>query len=409
MKTIVVIGGGASGLVAAIQAKTKDNKVIILEKNSTCGKKILITGSGKCNYFNDDFTIDHYRSTNIDLLEKIITEENKTKILHFFDSIGIIPKIKNGYYYPYSNQAITIKEALVLQASILNIDIKTNTTVENIEYISNKFIITTNNNTIKCDKLILSTGSKSAPITGSDGFSYQTLKKIGHNIINPLPALTPLNCEGNYFKEWNGIRTDVIIKMVENDKIIASSEGEIQLTNTGISGICTFQLSGRIIRGLKDGKKVKVQINFLPFLKYENINDVIKYIDDRNRNLPKRTISQLLDGILNYKLSNLLIKLSKINKDLNWNDLTNNQKIELSKKLCELTLEIKKEYSFEKSQVTSGGIPLNEININTMESLKQKNLYLTGELLDVDGDCGGYNLAFAWISGIIAGSNSKGE
>ena len=155
--------------------------------------------------------------------------------------------------------------------------------------------------------------------------------------------------------------------------------------------------------------KVEVSINFLPELNLNNTKEVVNFLNNRNNIVKNRTISELLDGLLNYKLVNLFLKLSKINRDTNWNNLTKEEKEKLSKYLYSFKLKIQNSYSFDKSQVTSGGIPLTEININTMESLKQKNLYLTGELLDVDGDCGGYNLAFAWLSGIIAGSNAKGE
>lgn len=409
MIKVVVIGGGASGLIAAIFAKNKNNEVIILEKNNNCGKKILITGNGKCNFFNEDFTINHYRSSDLDILERIINNDNKNKILSFFADIGVLSKIKNGYYYPNSNQAITIKEALVLQAKLSGVIIQNDTIVENIKYKKDKFIITTCNSTITCEKLILSTGSKAAPQTGSDGFSYKVLNNLHHKVITPLPALTPINCIGNFFKDWNGIRIDATVTMLENNRVIASSTGEIQLTNQGISGICVFQLSGRIIRSIYNGNKVKVVINFLPQIEYNTLSDIVTFLNDRNHKVKNRTISQLLDGLLNYKLVNLILKLAKINKDSFWHKLTYVEKENLCKYLCEFILDIDKNISFDKAQVCSGGVPLDEININTMESIKQKNLYLTGELLDVDGDCGGYNLGFAWLSGMIAGINSKEE
>lgn len=409
MTKIVVIGGGASGLVSAIHAKEKNNEVVILEKNNICGKKILITGNGKCNYFNEDFTINHFNSTNLNILKEIITPHNKDKILSFFNSIGIYPKIKKGYYYPNSNQAITIKEALVLEATLKGVIIKTNTTVENIEYKDNKFIITTNTSIITCDKVILSSGSNANPKTGSDGFSYQILKKFNHTIIPPLPALTPLTCKNYILKECSGVRTDATITMIENNNLISSVTGELQLTNTGISGICTFQLSGKILRSINNKNQVKVAINFLPQIEYNNINDVISFLDNRHITVKNRTISELLDGLLNYKLVNQLLKISKINRNNTWNQLSIKDKITLANNLSNLVLEIENTYSFDKAQVCTGGIALTEININTMESKKQKNLYLTGELLDVDGECGGYNLSFAWLSGIIAGTNAGGE
>lgn len=403
MKRIVVIGGGAAGLVASIFASQNDNEVILLEKNNVCGKKILMTGNGKCNYFNDDFAIEHYRSNNLNILEKIITEENKAKVLHFFDSIGIIPKIKNGYYYPCSEQALSIRDALVLQAKLVGVDIRNNVEVLDIEYKNNKFIITTSVGEIKADNVILASGSKAAPNTGSDGFGYEIAKKFGHTIITPLPALVQLQGIGNYFKDWAGVRSDVIISLYEDDKKIAEEAGEIQLTDYGISGICVFQFSGRVARGIAKLKTERVLINFLPWLAVKNIDDLVKWLTERNKKIKKRTIAQLLNGMLNHKLVNVLLNKCKIVKNKQWDDLTSEQKKAIATNFISFPLTIKGTNSFDKAQVCSGGIPLNEINIKTMESLKQKGLYLVGEILDVDGECGGYNLGFAWLSGILAG------
>lgn len=409
MKTVVIIGGGASGLVTSIKASNKNNKVILLEKNKDCGKKILITGNGKCNYFNEDFTIDHYHSSNIDTLSNIINKDNKELILNFWNNLGIIPKIKNGYYYPASNLAATIQNTLILEAKHHNVDIRTNTEVLDIDYKDNKFIINTNNDIIECDKLVLSTGSNAAPQTGSDGLGYKLLSKFNHTIIEPLPALVQLRSTGNFLKEWNGIRTEVKIRLYENNNLIKEEEGEIQLTDYGVSGICIFQLSGIVARGLYNNKEERLTIDFLPYLNTSSRKELVEYLDNRNNKLKDRTITELLEGMLNYKLINIILKQNKINNNKHWNTLSNKDKINICIYLKEFPLEILDTNSFNKCQVCSGGIPLSEININTMESLKQKNLYITGELLDVDGDCGGYNLSFAWLSGLLAGINISGD
>lgn len=406
MEKIIIIGAGASGLTAAINAKTSNNEVLIIEKNNQAGKKILITGNGKCNYLNETFEINNYKSNNKEILEKIINKDNKQRIITFFDKLGIMPKIRNGYYYPASNQAITIRESLVKECNINNIEIKYEEEVTDINYINNKYKITTKNNNYECDKLIISTGGMAAPNTGSDGFGYKILKEFNHTIIKPLPALTPLKCENN-LKELKGVRTDAILNLYENNKYIESSRGELQINEKEISGICTFQISGRAIRSINNNNKISVHINFLPSLEINNNEELINYIEKRNEKLEKRTISELLDGLLNYKIVNFLLKTNKINKDSKWNELKTIEKSNLVNSLINYEIKIINENSFDKAQVTSGGIPLNEININTMESLKQKNLYIIGELLDVDGDCGGYNLGFAWLSGIIAGNEVK--
>ena len=408
IKDIIIIGGGASGLIASIYAAKSGNKVTILEKNKTCGKKILITGNGKCNYWNSNQALDNYHTNNKKILEEILTKENQQELLKFFDSIGIIPKIKDGYYYPYSNQATSIQTSLIKEAEIQDVEIITETEVQNITKENDVFKIKTNNGTFIGNKIILSTGSKSCPKTGSDGIGYTLASYFDHSIIEPLPALVQLKANEKYLKEWHGIRSDVSVSLIENNKLIDTQIGEIQLTDYGISGICIFNLSGQISRGLYEKKKEQILINFLYPFKINNKNEFINWMNERNNKIINRNISDLLDGILNYKLINLILKISKIDRNKNWNNLNNNEKELLGTNLTNFILDITGTNSFETSQVTTGGIPLTEINSNTMESLKTPGLYIIGELLDVDGNCGGYNLTFAWITGYLAGSNIKG-
>jgi len=397
---IAIIGAGASGLACAISAAKKGNKVTIYEKNNKVGKKILVTGNGKCNYFNDDFNITKYNSSNIDILSNIINDNNKNKVLDFFTSIGIVPKVVNGYYYPVTNQATTIKESLEIEAKRLGVNIVLDTEIIDIEYEDNKYILITNNNNIKVDKVVLSTGSCASPNTGSDGIGYKFASKFNHSIIKPLPALVQLEGNEKYFKDWAGVRCDVNISLYENDKYIKSEYGEIQLTDYGVSGICIYQLSSYIIRNL-DKNKEEISINFLPWLDIE----IRKYLDNRNKLMPNRTISMLLDGLLNYKLVNLILNKNKIDSNLSYDELSNNDIENICNDLIMFKFKITGYKGFDKSQVASGGVPLTEININTFESNKQPGLYIIGELLDVDGMCGGYNLGFAWLSGIITGEN----
>lgn len=405
MKKIIVIGGGASGLVAAICAARSGKDVVILEKNNICGKKILITGNGRCNYYNEEQTIEHYRSNNKELVQKIINKENTEKIVKFFKSIGIEPKIKNGYYYPYSNQAVSIQNALLTETKNLNIEIKNNIIVNKINKENDKFIIYTNQGEFNSEKVIIATGSKAAPKTGSDGSGYQICKELGHTIIKPLPALVQLKGNEKYFKEWRGIRVDANIKAYENSNLLGEETGELQLTDYGISGICVMNLSGRIARGLNDKKQEFLTINFLHGLNILNESDFIDFMNKRNNIMKNRTICELLEGIINYKLVNILLKISNIKNNKNWSELIQNEKLDIARHFVKFKLDIKDTNSFDKAQVCSGGIPLTEIDLNSMESQKTKGLYLTGEILDVDGDCGGYNLTWAWISGMNAGYN----
>ena len=195
--------------------------------------------------------------------------------------------------------------------------------------------------------------------------------------------------------------------MYEDDKEIAQEVGELQLTDYGISGICAMNLSGRIAKGLNEKKQEYVKINFLSGLNIISMQDFNNFMNKRNNIMKNRNIIQLLEGIINYKLANILLRKSKIENNKHWNQISSKEKKNLAQNIIDLKVEIIGTNSFEKSQVCSGGIPLDEIDYNTMESKKVKGLYLTGELLDVDGDCGGYNLTWAWISGIIAGENVR--
>ena len=384
MKRIIIVGAGAAGMLAAIHAKSKDNQVILIERNTNCGKKILITGNGKCNYLNADFNISHYRSDNLEFLENIITEENKNLIISEFKKIGIEPKIKNGYYYPMSNTSISIQNALLLTLKQKGIEIITNTTITDIKKINNKFIL---NDKFTCDKLIIAAGSSACPKCGTDGTIYDALKPLGLKIKKPLPALVQLKSEGKFLKEWAGIRCDCELSLFENDKLIKKSIGEVQLTDYGISGICTFQLSSDCIRGLDSGKKEVIKMNFLP-----DIKDFDTFYLNRVKLLKGRNDIELFEGLINYKLLYVLFKHNKNIKEA----------------LTSFSLEITGYNGFDKAQVASGGIKLTEINDN-FECKNIKDLYIIGEILDVDGDCGGYNLAFAFLSGIIAGESIKND
>lgn len=400
--TTIVVGGGASGVVAAINAKTKDNKVIILERNNTLLKKLLLTGNGRCNYFNEKYSIDDYHSEDKNIVNEFISTENIAIAKDFFDKIGIVPKIKNGYYYPYSNQASSIKDILVNEVNRLKIEVVYDTYVTDIKK-KDKFIITTNKKEYISDNVIISTGSYAYPKTGSDGIGYEILKKLGHTIIQPVPALVQLESNSKYLKQWDGVRSDVYLELFEDGKYLSSEEGEIQFTNYGLSGICIFNLSHFISRGLLDNKKYLIKINFVPFIK----TLITPWMDNYSKLNPNKDIYELLEGFLNKKLIPIILKESKINSNSKYNELTNEEKVKLFNTLRHFKVEITSTKGFDNSQVCNGGVKLDEIDIKTMESKKIKDLYIVGELLDITGNCGGYNLTECWISSILAGQSIR--
>ena len=386
---IAIIGGGASGVIASIKA-SEIGDVTLFERNDKCLRKLLLTGNGKCNYWNSSITKDKYQTDNYNNLEKILTR--KEEVFNYLTNIGIYPTIKNDLYYPYSGTSYSIKE--ILDNKLSKVNIIYNAKIDNIKK-EDKFIITVNNKEYIFDKLILSTGSCATPKTGSDGSGYDILKKFNHTINTPLPALVQIKTNGSYLKDWSGLRVDANIKLYVNDNYIKEESGELQLTEFGLSGICIFNLSSIISKSLYQNKKVKLSINFFKEDFYSFMEQRSKMIDD--------SLSLQIESIFNYKLSNIFFKLSKINKDIKWQDLSKEEKIIFSNLVNNFEVTVIGTNDFDKAQVATGGLSLNEINPQTMESIIIDNLYITGELLDVDGICGGYNLSFAFITGYIAG------
>lgn len=407
MERIVVVGGGAAGLISAIYAKKDDNEVIVLERNSICGKKILVTGNGRCNYFNEDQDLKYYNSNHKELLEQMMNPTNIQTILDFFKQIGIVPKIKNGYYYPSSNQASSIRNALVIEALRLGVQIKYDTLVGEITKVKKRFLLKLDQDQIEADKVILATGSKAAPKTGSDGNGYGLAEKFDHSIIEVVPSLVQLRSEEAYLPLWNGVRTDARLFLLEDNILVQEEYGEVQLTDYGISGICTFNLSSKVSRGLLNHQEEVVRIDFLPQIEIDNYKEFLTYFEHRAEFLVNRNMMQLLEGMLPEKLVEVILKKSHIDLNETWSQLETPEKKALYQNLKLFEIPITGVNSFDRAQVCSGGIPLIEINPLTMESKKEKGLYLVGELLDVDGCCGGYNLSFAWISGMIAGKGAS--
>jgi hypothetical protein len=389
MSKVIIVGGGASGLVCALNSKTNSNEVVILERNNTPGKKILMSGNGRCNYFNNDQNINKYHS-NSNKINDIFTKENVNRVLEYFDNLGIKHVEKNGYYYPYSNKSETINNTLIKECEKKGIEIICDYEVTSVKKENDKFII---NDDIEGDILVLSTGSM-AGINYDIFYGYDFLDEFNLDTIRPLPSLTKLVCEGSFFNKWNGIRTKAKVSSYDNDILLKEESGELLLTDYGISGICVFNISRDIVRLIDDGKTPIVKINFLEDISLEELF---------NKDL---TIKETLDRVLDEKLVDVIINKYHISKDKRYNDLNNEEKNDLRHGLYEFELNIIDYKDFKSSQVTQGGLSLDEVDDN-FEVKNVDKLFVIGELLDIDGDCGGYNLTSAFLTALKASDKIK--
>lgn len=399
---IAVIGGGAAGLVASIIAGRAGAEVIIYEKMNRVGKKILATGNGRCNYTNMNLSLDCYHGKHIDIADKVLNFFGLEKTLGFFEDLGIYPYIdESGKVYPNSLQASSMVDVLRYEAERYNIKEITEFEVKELRHNKDKFSIIGSDGSYYADKVILCCGGKSSPQLGSDGDGYKLAEYFGHKIIEPFPALVQLKLKGSYFKRITGIRFDGIVKGMTDKGIIREEEGEILFTEYGISGPPILQISRMVLDVMNKGEKAYIYVDMFPSL---NKNDLYDILSARFSRIGHKALEDSLIGFINKKL--ILPVLNEAgfeNKDLKCGNLNKRDIYKIIDILKSWRFEVTGHNTWQQSQVTAGGIDLSGVIPETLESKKVKGLYFAGEILDVDGDCGGFNLQWAWSSGYTAG------
>lgn len=403
MRKVIVVGGGASGLVAAISAARNGAHVTLLEQKERIGKKILSTGNGRCNLTNTYMDSKCFYGDDTSIVSTVLKQFGTEETTRFFEDLGVVLKERQGYIYPYSDQATTIVDALSLELNTLNVSVVTNTCVIDIQKLDSCFSVTTLNRQYLGDAVILATGGKAAPVLGSDGKGFELAQKLGHHISNVVPALVQLRGVGTYFKQIAGVRTQAKVSLYVEQQLVASDTGELQLTNYGISGIPVFQISRFAGKACANQKKVSAEIDFMPHMEEPDFNEFMK---KRIVAHGEKTAEDFLIGLFNTKIGMLLLKEAKIPTKIRIKDIYD-EKLNHFIFLCKhFRIEIAGTNDFEQAQVCAGGVKTSEIHPNTMESIYVKNLYITGEVLDIDGICGGYNLQWAWATGFLAGKNA---
>lgn len=405
MNKIAVIGGGASGLMAAVAAAQEGAQVCIFEHKDRVGKKLLSTGNGRCNFTNMNQEPIYYYSENVLFPWGIIKRFDARQTIAFFLKLGIYSKNRNGYLYPQSDQASAVLDVLRMEVKRLGIQIKTEAKCKDIRPGKDGFVIDTEAGEFSAGKVILAAGSKAAPVSGSDGSGYLLAQKLGHRMIPVLPSLVQLRCKENFYKGIAGVRVEGRVSLYVDGKCQAKEQGEIQLTNYGISGIPVFQVSRYAAIGLHENRQVTVVLNFMPDFTEEQF---LAFLKNRIETRPLKTAEEFLTGLFHKKLSDLWIKLAHLERAKAMEDCTEEEVGHLAHLIQNFRTEITGTNSFEQAQVCRGGIDTKEVCPDTLESLLVPGLYFAGEILDVDGICGGYNLQWAWSSGYTAGKEAAG-
>ncbi len=415
---VLIIGGGPSGMIAAISSsQDKNNEVILFEKMNMLGKKLLITGKGRCNITS---SIDiHEFIQNITGNGKFMYSafENFTNddIIKLLNKNGVKTKVERGNrVFPASDKSIDVRNALERELKTRNVKIKLNTKVKSILADDNKAvgIELEGGEKVYADKIILATGGKSYPLTGSTGDGYIMAKKLGHTIITPKGSLVPLTSKDNDVKSLQGLslrNVKIILKDIEKNKKIYEDFGEMLFTHFGVSGPTILSSSAHLLRyknseELMKNDKIKLFIDLKPALTNEQLDLRIRRDFDENKN---KQFKNSLDKLLPKKMIEVIIKRSKINEEKKINEITKEERRNLVELLKNFEVNINGFRPIEEAIVTAGGINVKEIDPKTMESKLIKNLYFAGEIIDVDAYTGGFNLQIAYSTGYVAGKSNE--
>jgi len=392
---IAIIGAGASGLFSSILLSSKGFEVTIFEKNNKVGKKLLATGNGRCNITNQNISLSNfYSNSNISLIKNQIQDFSYGYCKEIFNKMGIeFKQGQNTRMYPLSLSSSSVVDILEYEALKEGTKIELNSEIVDIRYEKNQFVL---NNTKRFDKLIIATGSVAMPKLGSSESGYQFAKKFKHKIVAPVASLVQLVSDNKNLDVASGVKIEAVID---------NKRGDFLFTKYGVSGSLILDISRRISIGLQSQKSMKIVVDTMPDFSSEHLTDLLT---KRVHRLKDKELNLWLDGIMNKKLAKFIILNSNIPSHIKYAKFLSQKEIgKIVKTIKHLEFNIIDTKGFETCEVCAGGVQLSEINLENMESKYQKNLFFIGEVLDVDGDCGGYNLHWAWSSAHNVALNMK--
>ncbi len=399
MYDILVIGGGASGLTAAISAKRKNPSfsVAVLEKNSRVGKKLLTTGNGRCNISNINIDVSRFHSNNIDFVGGVI-KDTSNLVKDFFASLGIPFVCEGDKLFPASLQASSVLDVLRFECERLGVEVICDCNVTDIKL---GFIVDTQLGTYKARRVIVACGGNAAPASGSNGYGLKMLSRLGLPTTVTRPTIVPIKTQFDCVRPLKGVKVDGVITLFDGKNSVSQS-GEILFAEYGLSGPAVMQIS-RFVNSTD--RQVYASIDFLPRLSTE---DVVNYLMQRKDAAYGYVAENLMLGLLNKRVGLAVIKYCGLNSNDDCRKYTLKQIERIAAAIKDYSVKIFATCSFEQAQATAGGLLLDAIDPQTFEVKSKKGLFVCGEVLDCDGDCGGFNLHWAWVSGMIAGQAAAG-
>lgn len=381
---IIIIGAGASGIATAINAKNENNEIILLEKNDRIGKKLLATGNGRCNYTNLILSENNYSSP--EFVKETIKEFSNEDLINYFKLLGLESTSDGNRIYPITLKANSVLNILMYWLEKKEIDIRTNTEVKEIKKNKNSYTLFTNNGNYEADLVIVAFGGKAMPASGSDGVSFEILKKMGIKVTDLKAALTQLKLDSKYLKHLSGTKVIGKARLLKNNKVVDEREGEILFTNYGISGPPILDLSVNI----SEDNVIEVPL-------INNLSDEsIEMLYRRYYMFPDFSFEEYLLGIVDKKFIHYIVDSLNLDKNTAMNMISMSDFEKIIGLLLKSHFKVTGNTGFKNAQVTRGGVDLSEVNSSDYQSKKYKNLYIIGEALNIDGDCGGYNLHFAF-------------
>lgn len=417
-KRVIIAGGGAAGLTAAVFAARQGAEVTVLEGMERPGKKLLLTGNGRCNLTNLDVALSgKYYGSGAAVARKLTEQFGASEVLSFFEELGLLTTEKNGYVYPYSLQSGAVLGALLSEIRRLRVKLKLGEKVESIQQEEERWKVKTASWCYTADALVLACGGKAVPSTGSDGSGYALARMLGHSVTVPRPALVPLECNGRMYERLSGVRCRAAVSLyraiseknkneVQKEAVLLKKDiGELQWTKYGVSGIVIFQLS-RFVSTASHPQQMYLEVDLLPDFEKAYL---VAFLERRAALFSKERTVALLSGLLHEKLIPVLLKNAEIPEKLSCGEVDAVQIERLVVQAKKLRLSLAGTKSFDVCQVCAGGVDCREVSDKTLQSKKWNNLFFAGELLDVDGPCGGYNLQWAWTSGYVAGMSAGKE